>query len=119
VWLAIAAVAVVSLARVEAGGNVTVSTNPVLALLAAHQNSTSVSAAGSPQIVRIGSGRTGAGVYLHDGASGAWMAMLPVLFVGLVAPLSLVSARAILSLGRTPAAPPLPFSFQRPPPALL
>jgi len=118
-WLAIAAVAVVSLARVQGGvESATVHTNPVLAFLAGQQNATMVSAAGSPQIVRIGSARNGAGVYLHDGASGAWMAMLPVLFVGLVVPLSLISPRSILSLGRTPSVFALPCSFQRPPPAL-
>lgn len=117
-WLAIAAVAVVSLARIEAGGSAVVYTNPVLALLAGQQNAATVSAAGSPQIVKIGSGRNGSGVYLHDGASGAWMAMLPVLFVGLVVPLSLVSPRSVLSFG-TPSFPGLPEKFQRPPPAIL
>lgn len=119
-WMAVAAMAVVSLARVQGGfESATVSANPVLAFLAGQQNAATAAAAGSPQIVRIGSARKGAGVYLHDGASGAWMAILPVLFVGLVTPLSLVSARSILSLGRTPSAPALPFLFQRPPPALL
>jgi hypothetical protein len=115
-WLAIAAVAVVSLARIEAGGNATLNTNPVLALLAGQQNASSISAAGSPQVVRT---RNGSGVFLHEGDSGAWMAMLPVLFVGLVVPLSLISSRSIVSLGRTPASPGLPQKFQRPPPALL
>lgn len=118
-WLAIAAVAAVSLGRIEAGGNGTVSTNPVLALLAGQQNSIAVSAVGSPQIVKFGSGRNGSGVYLHDASSGGWMAILPVLFVGLMAPLSLISPRSIFSLGRTPASPQLPERFQRPPPAVL
>ena len=73
----------------------------------------------SPQIVRIGGARHGSGVYLHDAASGAWMAMLPVLFVGLVVPLSLISPRSFHSLGRRRAAPALPWSFQRPPPAVI
>lgn len=53
----------------------------------------------------------------HTPDPSAWMALLPVLFVGLLAPLSLVSPRAVLSLGRATAAPELPSRFQRPPPA--
>lgn len=45
-------------------------------------------------------------------------AMLPVLFIGLVSPLNLLSPKSLLCLGRSPAAPQLPFRFQRPPPAL-
>jgi hypothetical protein len=118
-WLAVAAMAVVSLARVEAGGSATVYTNPVLAFLAGQPNAATVSAAGSPQIVKVGAAGRVSGVYLHDAASGAWTSILPVFFIGLAAPLSLVSAKSILSLGRTPSAPALPCSFQRPPPALL
>jgi hypothetical protein len=119
-WLAVAAMAVVSLARVEASaGNASVSANPVLAFLAGQQNAEEVSAAGAPQIVRIGSARKLSGVYLRDGASGAWTTMLPVLFIGLLAPLSLISAQSLRSIGRTPSAPLLPVSFQRPPPSVL
>jgi hypothetical protein len=119
IWLAVAAVAVVSLSRVEPVSNATVSTNPVLAFLAGQQSVPGLSAGGSPQIVKIGSPGKVSGVYLHDAASGAWTSILPVLFIGLVAPLSLISPRSVLSLGRTPSAPELPCSFQRPPPALL
>ena len=118
-WLAVAAIAVVSLARVEAGGNAEVYTNPVLAFLAGQQNNSILSTGGSPQIVKVGSTGRVSGVYLHDAASGAWTSILPVLFIGLAAPLSLISPRSIRSLGRTPSAPALPCSFQRPPPALL
>ena len=117
-WLAIAAMAVVSLARVEASANTTAYANSVLQFLASQQNAATVSAAGSPHILKIGSARHGSGVYLHDAASGAWMAVLPVLFIGLVAPLSLISPRSFLSLGRTPLHPELLKKFQRPPPAL-
>ena len=118
-WLAVAAMAAVSLARVEAGGNATDHTNAVLALLTGQQDTSTLSAGGGPQIVMSGSARKVSGVYLHDAVSGAWTAILPVLFIGLAAPLSLVSADSILSLGRPPAAPALPCLFQRPPPALL
>ena len=117
-WVAIAAMAVVSLARVEAGGNGAY-TNPVLAFLAGQQNATVVSDAGSPQMVKVGAAGKATGVYLHDAASGAWTAMLPVLFVGLVVPLKLKSPQSVLSLGGTPLFPELPEKFQRPPPALL
>ena len=116
-WLAIAAVAVVSLVRVQPGvESATVYGNSVLAFLAGQHTPTTVSAAGSPQIVKA---RNGSGVYLHDASSGAWTAILPVLFIGLVAPLSLISPRSYLSLGRTPSFPGLAEEFQRPPPALL
>ena len=119
-WLAVAAMAVVSLARVEGSvGTAAVSANPVLAFLAGQQDASAVSAAGGPQIVRIGSTRKLSGVYLHDASSGAWTAILPVLFIGLVSPLSLISPRSLRSLGRTPSVPLLPVSFQRPPPTLL
>lgn len=48
-----------------------------------------------------------------------WLAILPVFFVGLIAPLSLLLIRADLSIGHPPAAPALAPSFQRPPPARL
>ena len=118
-WVAIAAMAVVSLARVEAGGNAAAYSNPVLAFLAGQQNATTVSDAGSPQMVKVGASGKTAGVYLHDAASGVWTAMLPVLFVGLVVPLKLNSPQSVLSLGRTALFPELPEKFQRPPPALL
>ena len=53
-WVAIAAMAVVSLARVEAGGNAAAYGNPVLAFLAGQQNAPVVSDAGSPQMVSQG-----------------------------------------------------------------
>jgi predicted membrane metal-binding protein len=52
----------------------------------------------------------------HSTDSGAWIALLPVLFAGVISPLSLLSPLAYLYLGRTPDAPALPASFQRPPP---
>ncbi|HWE86617.1 MAG TPA: hypothetical protein VG267_16865 [Terracidiphilus sp.] len=49
---------------------------------------------------------------------GLWMAMLPVLFVGLVAPLELKRTRLALCASRRPSVPYLPSAFQRPPPHL-
>ena len=53
----------------------------------------------------------------HGGADQpAWMGMLPALFVGLIAPLSLLPLIAVLCVGHAPEAPALAPSFQRPPP---
>ena len=134
IWLAIAAMAVATLARAEAGvHSATAYAHPVLEFLAAQQNAGAVAASSDLRLQQRrasrphgaawnGSTRSGVswnGASWTNSDSGAWAAMLPVLFIGLISPLSLISPRSIQSLGRTPAAPPLPFSFQRPPPALL
>ncbi len=118
IWVAVAAMAVASLARVQAGiENATAYTNPVLEFLAGYQDAAAADATGASHAVHFGSAGKGSAHYLQSGVSGAWTAILPVLFIGLVAPLSLISARSIRSLGRTPAAPSLPSKFQRPPPS--
>jgi FtsH-binding integral membrane protein len=53
--------------------------------------------------------------HAHDMDRGA---VLPILFVGLISPLSLLSPLTYIYLGRTPDTPVLPASFQRPPPLL-
>lgn len=55
----------------------------------------------------------------HSQGAAAWLAILPVFFVGVISPLSLLSPMAYMYLGRTPEAPVLPTSFQRPPPLRL
>ena len=52
----------------------------------------------------------------HSGDSSAWVAMLPLLLVAVISPLSLLSPLAYVYAGRTPDAPALPSRFQRPPP---
>ena len=47
---------------------------------------------------------------------GVWLAILPLLFFGVISPLSLLSPLAFEYVGRAPEAPALPVSFQRPPP---
>jgi hypothetical protein len=117
IWVAIAAIAMATVARAQAGvQSATAYTHPVLEFLASHSSA----AATSGELSLLGhrpdrQART----TLSAGSSGVWTAVLPVLFVGLVAPLSLVSPRFGLSLDRTPSAPALPFSFQRPPPPFL
>ena len=113
IWLAVAALAVASVARAEAGiESATAFANPVLHFLAAHAPAGTSAAASAPRLLRQSSRQ-------HDANPGAWMAMLPVFFIGLVAPLSLISPSSLLCLGRAPAGPALPCRFQRPPPALL
>jgi hypothetical protein len=47
----------------------------------------------------------------------AWMALLPVFFVGLIAPLSLLPLLVVLCVGHASDAPTPAASFQRPPPS--
>jgi hypothetical protein len=46
-----------------------------------------------------------------------WLALLPVFFVGVIAPLSILPLIALLTLGHAPEPPALAPSFQRPPPS--
>jgi hypothetical protein len=55
-------------------------------------------------------------LHAHSGDAGAQVAILPIFFVGLILPLSLLSPLAYVYAGRTPDTPALPASFQRPPP---
>jgi hypothetical protein len=53
----------------------------------------------------------------HGSSDGAdWLAILPLLFAGLISPLSLLAPLAYEYIGRAPDAPALPTLFQRPPP---
>ncbi len=55
----------------------------------------------------------------HSGTQDQWLAILPLLFVGIISPLSLLSPLTSTYLAPTPDAPTLPASFQRPPPIAL
>lgn len=44
------------------------------------------------------------------------VAILPLLFAGVISPLSLLAPLVFVYIGRTPEAPALPSRFQRPPP---
>jgi hypothetical protein len=46
-----------------------------------------------------------------------WLALLPIFFVGLIAPFSLLPLLANLAVGSIPTAPALVATFQRPPPS--
>lgn len=52
----------------------------------------------------------------HSGHAVNWLAMLPVLFIGLIAPQTLLATLAIRDSIRTADVPALHASFQRPPP---
>ena len=54
--------------------------------------------------------------HAHGADNGAWLAILPLLLLGVISPLSLLSPLAFEYAGRAPEAPALPVSFQRPPP---
>jgi NADH:ubiquinone oxidoreductase subunit 6 (subunit J) len=55
----------------------------------------------------------------HQADHDAWAAILPLLFVGLISPLALLGLVAFFNESRTPDAPILAASFQRPPPFLI
>ena len=52
----------------------------------------------------------------HSTVDADWLAILPIFFVGLISPLSLLSPMAFMYIGHRPDAPALPESFERPPP---
>jgi hypothetical protein len=53
----------------------------------------------------------------HGHTGGAdWLAILPLVFIGVISPLGLLAPLAFEYVGRTPDAPALPVLFQRPPP---
>jgi hypothetical protein len=52
----------------------------------------------------------------HSGHAVDWLAMLPVLFIGLIAPQTLLATLAIRDSIRTADVPVRHASFQRPPP---
>jgi len=52
----------------------------------------------------------------HQSGQDQWLAILPLLFVGLISPLSLLSPLTWLYIAPESDAPVLPASFQRPPP---
>jgi hypothetical protein len=53
---------------------------------------------------------------LQSGISGMALCLLPVIFIGLIAPLNLLTLRSFLSVECELRAPGLPHLFQRPPP---
>lgn len=115
IWLAVAtfAMAYVSCAQTSIEG-ARACAHPVLQFLAGDQAS---AASGAPWLEQHRQSKGAAfAVAERDAHAGLWASMLPVRFIGVVAPLNLLAPRSLLCLGRTPAAPQLPARFQRPPP---
>jgi hypothetical protein len=52
----------------------------------------------------------------HSGGAADFVAILPLLLVGIVSPLSLLAPLAYAYAGRVPEAPLMAAAFQRPPP---
>ena len=118
-WVAIAAVAFTSVAHAEAGlQSAKTYAHPVLEFLARSQGQNPAELSGVLRFAHLGSRRQ-ANSMLRNAGSGTLIAMLPVLFIGLISPLALVSAASIRCLGRAPAVPLLSALFQRPPPSLV
>lgn len=116
-WLAIAAVAFTSVATAETGRHTSRGyAHPVFEFLVRSHTQNSAAHATPSRFANIGSHNQVSSIF-RSSASGRLVAMLPVLFIGLVSPLGPQSESAH-SLGRAPAAPLLSALFQRPPPAL-
>lgn len=113
--LALAAVAMVSVARLQSGPSARGYAHSVLAYIAASQNDTATTQrALLPAAMRNSATRSS-----QPSTPGPLLALLPVFFIGLIAPFALGLVGSTLSLGRPSPAPALPFRFQRPPPAQL
>ena len=110
IWVAMAAISLASLARVQTGvENARAYADPVIKFIAAaHQADSDALAHANRATSRSQPGTSGFGVNL-----------LAVFFVGLLAPLVLESFRAYFRLQRVPSPPLLTDLFQRPPPVLL
>ncbi|MFZ1939882.1 MAG: hypothetical protein WBA18_22565 [Terracidiphilus sp.] len=107
IWVAIAAITFASLARAQSGiGYARAYATPVIKLLASNQLVDSDASAAARRTVSRS----------QAGTSTLALELLPVFFVGLVAPLSLLSPRLALCIGSAPSAHDLPDLFQRPPP---
>src|ERR1700757_104581 len=94
ILVAIAAIAMATVARAQAGvQSATAYTTPVLEFLASHSTVAGHATSNDARFFGHHPDRPTRAHQAGGGGSGVWTAMLPVLFVGLVAPLSLVSPR--------------------------
>ena len=116
-WLAIAAVAFTSVATAETGRHTSRGyAHPVFEFLVRSHTQNSAAHATPSRFANIGSQRQASSIF-RNSASRRLIAMLPVLFIGLISPLGSQSMSPANSQGRAPAAPLLSALFQRPPPA--
>lgn len=116
-WVAIAAISLASVSRAEAGSDsARAYANPVFQFLVRSHNASAARSGAARFAPRRSIGRIRA--IFRDAGSPTWIACLPVLLFGFIAPLSLFSGVSVRSPQCAPAAPLLPGSFQRPPPVL-
>lgn len=110
VWVAVAAITLASLARAQSSiEQARAYATPVIKFLAASQLAESGDFASVHRAVAPS----------QAGTSALALELLPVFFVGLIAPLSLYSANASFSIGSARPVLGLPNLSQRPPPAPL
>jgi hypothetical protein len=118
IWVTIAAITFASFARAEGvRHSARAGAQGALELLAKGQSHSLAAMPGIAQMVPRRSSRRIA-TLLQVSGIGAWMAILPLLFVTLISPWSALASVTLPRSGRAPAAPHLAFSFQRPPPRL-
>jgi len=116
IWVAFAALTLASVAPAESGPQLAkASGNPVFAFFAGSHAAQPASLHGASRPAQHRPTRRFQ-TPVRDGFAGAWLALVPVFFIGLVSPLKLLSPRSVLCLGGVHSAPLLPGSFQRPPP---
>jgi len=116
VWVTIAAIALSSAARSNgARERATAGVHAALALLARGQNLPLAAKPGIPELVPRASGRRISALLLSVGI-GAWMAILPLLFVAVISPLRTLTALSLPRSLRAPATPIISATYQRPPP---
>jgi hypothetical protein len=110
IWVTVAAITLASLARAQSGiENARSYANPFIAFLSdGHLAESGTSAAAHRSTPSS-----------HSVSSGTVFNLLPVYFVGLVSPLSMLFAGSGACLRRALPAPDLTGRFQRPPPFLL
>ena len=116
-WVAVAALTLVTLARAQSGISSSITTarayaSPFLQVLAACQ-------ATDAQPSSVHSRSHSAGLVQDSGGHPLVAGLLPILFVGLLLPLTALGADWSRSQGRAPSAPARPFLFQLPPPQIL
>lgn len=116
IWVALAALTLASVAQGEPGTTPARGyAHPVLQLLAGGHSAQAASLHGTSRLAQHTRARQ-ADAAAQQTVAGAWLPMLPVLFIGLVSPLTQGARGLILSLRGMPACALLPGSFQRPPP---
>ncbi len=113
--LAAAAMAIAMLSPAEISVR-SAAANPVIQFLTSHAETGSLSAADVAQLLQDWSAQQSK---TATQGPGLWQAILPIFFIGLIAPLSLAAFIPASSGTRALAYPALPSSFQRPPPSRL